>query len=79
MPKISNWTKMDSYGGVAGWKHDDRRVTVVVEGPRMNRDGYRVVRRANGGAGNIATDIKRQQDAIDRARDYMKANPEGGP
>lgn len=65
---------MESFSGVKGWKHDHKRITVVVEGPRRSRDNYRVVKRQGGGAVTIAR-RDTQEKAIDKAVKWMRNHP----
>jgi len=77
MPKIPNWSRMDSFPGEAGWKHDEKRITVVVEGPTMARDGYRVVKRQDGAAFTLYRKRGTKERAMEDAREWMQKHPEG--
>lgn len=68
---------MDSFPGVAGWKHDEKRITVVVEGPTMARDGYRVVKREDGGMTTLSRKRSTQQRAMDDAKEWLRKHPDG--
>jgi hypothetical protein len=68
---------MESFPGEAGWKHDEKRITVVVEGPTMARDGYRVVKREGGGATNLYRKRGTKEDAVEDAIEWMRNHPDG--
>lgn len=78
MPKIKNWSRLENEPGGPTWQHDKKRTTVKVEGPRLYRSGYRVVRRRDGGSSVIRKNLETKEDAVDTAIKYMRANTNPG-